>query len=217
MISSKACRCSRSRRRSSAAMCRFQGGKPAARSPAAISAARRERAAGARAARAAALEGWPRGRGGGPERREVRVRPAAGRARRQGAPSQSRGSAGGASRSRRPTPAIALQPRSVRGPRPSAAHRNSDSSCPATARRRPPPSGAARPTTLVPRRVEPRRGRTATARSTSSTDGRAGGHPLEQRRGPRAAPSCAPLPEARPVAAAILRAANYVIQPAPPF
>lgn len=41
MISSKAWRCSRSRRRSSSAMCRFQGGNPAARSPDAISAAGR--------------------------------------------------------------------------------------------------------------------------------------------------------------------------------
>lgn len=63
MISSKACRCSRSRRRSSAAMCRFHGGKPAARSPDAISAARREGAAGASAH--PAREGRPRGEGGG--------------------------------------------------------------------------------------------------------------------------------------------------------
>lgn len=63
MISSKACRCSRSRRRSSAAMCRFHGGKPAARSPDAISAARREGAAGASAR--PARQRRPRGGGGG--------------------------------------------------------------------------------------------------------------------------------------------------------
>lgn len=109
MISSKAWRCSRSRRRSSAAMCRFQGGKPAARSPDAISAERRGR--------------QHRGDAGGC------VRPAAGREL-----SHHRGSRG-----RRPTPAMAPRPSSVRGPRSAAARRNGDSGCP---RRRlaPPPS-----------------------------------------------------------------------------
>lgn len=108
MISSKAWRCSRSRRRSSAAMCRFQGGKPAARSPDAISAERRGR--------------QHRGDAGG------WVGPAAGRER-----SHNRGSRG-----RRPTPAMAPRPSSVRGPRSAAARRNGDSGCP---RRRlaPPP------------------------------------------------------------------------------
>lgn len=71
MISSKACRCSRSRRRSSAAMCRFHGGKPAARSPDAISAARREGAAGASARPAPRRAAEGRRRRAGRRRRPV--------------------------------------------------------------------------------------------------------------------------------------------------
>lgn len=181
MISSKACRCSRSRRRSSAAMCRFQGGKPAARSPDAISAARRERAAAARAARAAALEGWPRGRGrgGGPESREAAGggRPARGEA---SAVARSALSEPGLGRRHGPQPppharhsaAAAL----CQGPSPLSGAPQQRQQLPAAARHRPPPLPAPLgPLPLSPRRVEPRRGRTATAESASSTDGRAGG------------------------------------------
>lgn len=72
MISSKAWRCSRSRRRSSSAMCRFHGGNPAARSPDAISAAAgTERGTGRRRERGEAAEaaGAPSEPGPGPRPR----------------------------------------------------------------------------------------------------------------------------------------------------
>lgn len=180
MISSKACRCSRSRRRSSAAMCRFQGGKPAARSPDAISAARRERAAAARAARAAALEGWPRGRGrgGGPESREAAGggRPARGEA---SAVARSALSEPGLGRRHGPQPppharhsaAAAL----CQGPSPLSGAPQQRQQLPAAARHRPPPSGAARPTTLVP----------APGRATARSDCNCGVSLLHRRAGGR--------------------------------
>lgn len=131
MISSKAWRCSRSRRRSSSAMCRFQGGKPEVRSPDAMSAA--GRGGGGRGGRHG-------GQGGGESAGRRRKTP------------QSRARA----RGRAPAPAPAMAPRYVRGPRLCEARCDRDRGCPAAAWRRPPASDAADAAAPVsPGRKEP--------------------------------------------------------------
>lgn len=158
MISSKACLCSRSRRRSSSAMWRFQAGKAAARSPADM------------ASRAA---------GPGPKGRSGRTDAAAGLGRPRGSHGRAHLSAAG----RGHPPPAPFRPRPVSPGASRPARRppiTSPPSCPASACVAPAARGPRCPWAPPPRVAPSRRGRERVL-----GEGRSGGR--KRREGPRQA------------------------------